>query len=137
MVTVLRKDFRKLCLIRCRRQHLRIIKQRKYTRYASLEMLLAIRDSLVSRKEQSLVLLTSNFRSFKNPFENITGLSEFQPSHRRFILFVEIKVIFMSYDGSISMKWMRLDPILAMKYIHSNSSRHPLKIRKQQKLAQS
>ena len=102
---VLRKFFRKqFCFIRCRRQHLWVVEQRRYNRFTFIENTISISPKVPRVK-----------------------FSELHFRYRRFILFVQTNtLIYMNCDSSISSwtlwRWVRLDLILSMrdKYINSN-----------------
>ena len=137
MIRVFRKVFSKqFCFIRCRRQDLWVIEQRRYSRFTFTE-----NTNSNSPKVPRAKFLVSNglfcfirlctFGSFKNPFAKITRLSELYFRIKRFILLVQTKnVISMNYGSSTfswkPWRWVRFDLILLMRDIHINSSLNPL-----------
>ena len=99
-----------LWCIRSRRQHLRSAKQRKYSRLTFLDNTIRnspkfLRTKFLGRDRTFCFISTRKFGSFKNPenpFTPITSLSEIHFRCTRFILFVQTKVISMTYDSSTS-----------------------------------
>ena len=128
-ITVFKKVFSKqFCFVRCRRQHLWAVKQRRHSRFTFDENTISN-----SPKAQRVEFLGSNrlfcfirmckFASFKNLFATITSLSEHYFRFRRFILLVQTKkVISMMYGSSTSSwktwRWVRFDLIFSMRDIY-------------------
>ena len=108
-ITVQKKIFSKLfCFIRCRRQHLQPVEERKYSRFTLIENTIGNLPELRRAKflgSNGLFSFISicKFGSFKNPFATITSLSELYPRIRRFFSLVQTKkMISMNYGSSTS-----------------------------------
>ena len=106
-IRVQRKIFSKqFCFIRCRRQHLRPVEQRKCSRFTFVENTISNSPEVTRtkfRRSNGLFCFISicKFSSFKNPFETITSLSELYLRIRRFFSLVQTKkVISMNYGSS-------------------------------------
>ena len=136
-IRVLREVFSKqLCFIRCRRQHLQAVEQRKYSRFIFVGNTISNSSKVPKTKflgSDGLFSFTSicKFGSFKSPFALITSLSELYFRFRRFILLAAQmkKVISMNYGSSISIwkpwRWVRFDLIFTLKGVYTNSNLNP------------
>ena len=98
-IRILRKVFiKEFCFIRCIKQHIRAINQKRYNRFIFLENI-----NSNSPKVMWATFLWSDrvfrfirirmFSSFKNPFASKTRLSELHSRCRRFILLVQTKEV--------------------------------------------
>ena len=134
---VQRKIFRKqFCLIRCRRQHLWPVEERRYSRFTFVKNTIsnlpeAMRAKFLGSNGLFCFTSISKFGSFKNPFATITSLSELYFRFRRCILLVQTKImIFVNYGSSTNCwkpwRWVRLDLILTMRDKCINSNLNPL-----------
>ena len=106
---VLRKGFSKqFCFIRCRRQHLSAVEERRYSRFTFVENSIGNFPKIPRAKfmrSDRLFYFSSicQFGTFQNSFATITSLSELSFRFRRFILLVQTKkVISMNYGSSTS-----------------------------------
>ena len=93
--------------IRCRRQHLWAVEQRRYRRFTFVENTWEFarvpRTKFLGSNGLSCFISICRFGSFKNPFATITGLSEFYFRFRRLILLGQTKkVISINYGSSTS-----------------------------------
>ena len=96
-IRVLRKFFRKqFSFIWCRKQHLRVVEQRRCSRFTFLRTLSGIgqksHEPGFLKVMDSCFISTKKFVSYKNPIAKITSISERYFRIRSFILLVE-KVI--------------------------------------------
>ena len=97
---------KQFCFIRCRRQHLRNVEKRRYSRFNFVENTISnspkvIRATFLGSNALFCVISICTFGSL-NPFATITSLRELCFRNRRLILLVQIKkVISMNY-GSLT-----------------------------------
>ena len=136
-IRVQRKMFSKqFCFIRCRRQQLWSVEQRRYSRFTFVENTISnlpdvTRAKFLGSNGLFCFISIGKFDSLKNPFATITSLSELYLRIRRFFSLVQTKkVISMNYGRSTSSwkswRWMRLELIFSMWYIYINSNLNPL-----------
>ena len=122
--------------MRCRRQHLWAVGQRRYRRFTFVENTFGNspkvpRAKFLGRNGLSCFISICRFGSFKNPFATITGLSGFYFRSRRLILLVQTKkLISINYGSSTRCwkpwRWVRLELILSMRDIYINFHLNPL-----------
>ena len=92
-----RKVFSKqFCFIRCRRQHLRAVEYRRYSRFTFVENTISnssevTRAKFLGSNELFCFISICKFGIFKNPFATITSLSELYI--RRFFFLVQTKKV--------------------------------------------
>ena len=105
----LKKFFSKqFCSIRYRRQPLRAVEWRSYSRFTFVQNTISkipkVPRSMFLANDVLLCFISiCKFGSFKNPFAAIASLSELYCRFRRSILLVQTKkVIFMNYGSSTS-----------------------------------
>ena len=108
-IRVQRKIFSKqFCFIRCRRQHLWPVEQRRYSRFTFVENTFSnlpevTRAKFLGSNGLFCVISICKFGSFKNPFATITSLSELYLRIIRFFSWLQTKkVISMNYGSSTS-----------------------------------
>ena len=134
---VLRKVIKnQFCFIRSRREHLKAIKLRSYSRFTFAENAISYSLKVARAKFPGIDWVfcfsgISKLCSFKNPFATIIILSERHLRCWRFSLLIQTKkVISISYDSSTSTwkpwRWIWLDLILKMRDIYINSNMNPL-----------
>ena len=96
---------KQICLIGCRRQHLRAIKQTSYSAFTFVPNItsnlpIIKRANFLGNDRFFRFISISKFGSFKNPFARITRLLELQFSCERFTSFVELVFEFSTTQGS-------------------------------------
>ena len=121
--------------IKCRRQHLRAIEQRRYSRFNFDENTISNSPKVPRAKflgSDRIFCFSSicTFGSIKNSFATITSLSDTFFRFRRFVLLVQTeKLISMNYGSSASLfrpwRWVRFDQILTTRNICINFNLNP------------
>ena len=134
---VLRKVFSKqFYFIRYRRQHLRDIEWRRYSRFTFVENIIGNspkvpRAKFLGSKGLFCFISIRKFGNLKNPFATITSLSELFLWFRRFILLIQTKkTVSINHGSSTSSwkpwRWVRLHPIFTMRDMYISSNLNPL-----------
>ena len=134
---VLRKVFSKqFHFIMYRRQHLRDIEWRSYSRFTFVENIIGNspkvpRAKFLGSKGLFCFISIRKFGNLKNPFATITSLSELFVWFRRFILLIQTKkIVSMNHGSSTSSwkpwRWVRLHPIFTMRDMYISSNLNPL-----------
>ena len=119
--------------MRCKRQDLPAVEQRRYSRFTFVENTISNLRKVTRAKFLGSIGLfcfisICKFGSFKNPVAMITRLSELYFRIRRFILLMQTKkVISMSCGSSRKpWRWVKLDLIFSMRDIYINPNLNPL-----------
>ena len=119
--------------MRCKRQDLPAVEQRRYSRFTFVENTISnlrkvTRAKFLGSNGLFCFISICKFGSFKNPVAMITRLSELYFRIRRFILLMQTKkVISMSCGSSRKpWSWVKLDLIFSMRDIYINLNLNPL-----------